>query len=82
MKYTFKYTVFHLGQECSSEVFSFETDSYRNALTAFSLRLVQLPAEDSVLINSYYRCNNDYRKFRERKAFEIFVNYPRGVPFL
>lgn len=81
MKYTFKYTVFALGQEAGQNVFHFEGDSFFKALEAFSLHLMQLPPEDSISINSYYRCNDDYRKFRERLSFQNFINYPRGVLF-
>lgn len=73
MLYKFTYTL-----SCKDTVvtrdFSYDSDSFAAALAALAADLVDTPAGSVIVFNTYYRANADYRKFREREAFEILFN--------
>lgn len=77
MKYIFKYTVVGYT-DCSTCIGEYESDCFSSALADLAVDLAKLPISSSVSFNTYYRANNDYRKFRERVAFERLINL-RGV---
>lgn len=73
MLYKFTYTL-SCGDSVVTRNFSYESDSFVSALASLAADLVDAPVGSSIAFNSYYRANEDYRKFREREAFEILFN--------
>lgn len=80
MIYSFTYTV-SSDDEVVTRNFSYDCDAFNVALCSLARELINIPAGSSIVFNTYYRANRDYRKFREREAFELLFNglNSRGV---
>lgn len=60
--------------------FEIKTSDYSDAVYRFSMFIVDNPPPDS--FSAYYRCDGQYRKFKEKSIFEVFCGKAQFKPVL